>query len=541
MLNRVWELMKHSLIIGTQESFVDTPTREKGGFLGDSWTISTSAMAAMGERTMSLRVLKEFLTSQDQYWPDGRLNAVYPNGDGKRDIPDYTQMYLFWVWDYYIQTGNKGFLQDHFDQLQKVAAYIYSCRNNLTGLIHNLTGGSGAYLYGIVDWPATMRYGYDMSTEARTVINAYAYLDFKIMARISEVLDDPELHASYTLLADGIKQAINENLINSEGIYIDGLSSDLAQSTHASQHANMLPLAMGIVPGENIDKVIETVKSKQMSVGMVTLKWLPEALGESEEGEHLVDLYTNAEWDGWAKTITLGATATWESWDALSTGQSLSHPWGAAGIHGIIQYILGIKPLQPQHALIQVKPLGFGEKLSHAEGTIPTDRGPVSVSWESANNQYNMTLEIPANMKARVYIPAGESESSVVLVNDREVPFEREQDHLYVGEFGSGTYTFSRQPSNTQSSSLDLHDGNYRVYPNPARDEVTVDLGKQYENVRIEIRDISGQIRKERKFTDARFCNFKIDPNHAGAGIVMLTIYTGEGIPATLKLAKSIG
>jgi alpha-L-rhamnosidase len=68
---------------------------------------------------MNLRALNEFLDSQDHYWPDGRMNAVYPNGDGKRDIPDYTQFFLFWAWDYYLQTGDKEWLLKNYSKLKK--------------------------------------------------------------------------------------------------------------------------------------------------------------------------------------------------------------------------------------------------------------------------------------------------------------------------------------------------------------------------------------------------------------------------------------
>ena len=179
MLNQVWDLMKHTIVEGSQESFVDTPTREKGGFLGDSWSIGTSAMVTMGERTMNIKALKEFITSQDQYWPDGRMNAVYPNVDGGRDIPDYTQMFLFWLWDYYMQTGDNEFLRTYYPQIKKVAKYVADYTNKNTGLIHDLKGGSNAYLYGIIDWPETMRYGYDVETASRTVMDCYAYFDLK--------------------------------------------------------------------------------------------------------------------------------------------------------------------------------------------------------------------------------------------------------------------------------------------------------------------------------------------------------------------------
>ncbi len=447
MLNKVYALMKHSLILGSQESFVDTPTREKGGFLGDSWSIGVTTMNCMNDRLMNLRILEQFLQSQEQYWPDGRLNAVYPNGDGKRDIPDYTQMFLFWIWDYYMITGNKQFLADNYHQIKNVVDYIGKYINPKTGLIHNLEGGSSAYKYGIVDWPADMRYGYDVSVESRTVIDAYAYYDFKIFGLIANELDSSQAAEKYNKQAENMANAINKQLINSEGVYIDGLVQDGTQSTHASQHANMLPLALGLVPEENKLAVKNLVKDKKMSVGMVTLRWLPEAIGEADEGEHLIDLFTNTKWDGWAKTISQGGTATWESWNAISNGESMSHPWGAVGIQSIYKYILGLKNIKPQHELIQIKPLWFGNKLLDAEGTIPTDRGSIKIKWNYDNSEsvYKLECSVPDNIRAKIYIPKAGSNSLKVSVNEETINGTFNGDYIYLGEFGAGTYSIVRK------------------------------------------------------------------------------------------------
>lgn len=445
MLNQVYELMKHSVVVGTQESFVDTPTREKGGFLGDSWSIGTSAMHAMNDGVMNLQVLNQFLCSQEQYWPDGRMNAVYPNVDGKRDIPDYTQMFLFYVWDYYMQTGNKEFLKKNFDRIQKVASYVENYINSKTGLIHNLAGGKGPYEYGIIDWPEVMRYGYDMKVESRTVIDVYAYLNFQIMAKIAAEIDVEDIEKRFAKLASEMKRAINAQLINNQGIYIDGLNKDFTPSLHASQHANILTYSAGIVPDEYKTSVINKIKDDKMSVGMVTLKWLPQALGEANEGEHLFELYTNTSWDGWAKTVALGGTTTWEAWDANESGESMSHPWGAVGLIGMHQYILGVKALEPQYEKIQVKPLWFGDKLNFVEGTIPTCRGSISIGWEKTDKSYTLKLVVPNNITAEVYIPANNSNGKVVLVNGVEKICEKLRDYYCIGELTSGTYEISRR------------------------------------------------------------------------------------------------
>lgn len=444
MLNNVWNLMCHSLVVGSQEGFVDTPTREKGPFLGDGWSQSVPALSVMYDRIMSLRSLTEFLTSQDQYWPDGRLNAVYPNGDGGRDIPDYTQSFLVWAWDYYIQTGNTEFLRANYHRLKKIADYVDAYKNDSTGLIHKLAGGKGPYEFGIIDWPANMRYGYDMNTDSRTVVDAYAYADFDLMSKIAETVGNVKDKEIYRKKASEMQQAINSRLINKSGVYIDGLNTSLLQSEHVSQHANVMPLALGIVPAANLNKVVDEVKNRKMNVGMVCLRWLPEALGKAEQGAHLVDLYTNTEWDGWAKTISLGGTVTWESWNAPEVNESMSHPWGAVGLLGMQQFMLGISPLKPQHELVQIKPLDFGNKLQSASGRYPTDRGDILVDWKKDVKNYTLNITLPDNITANIFIPGFGIRGTTVKMDGKPIKGKQEGAYIVFENIGSGKHTFVR-------------------------------------------------------------------------------------------------
>jgi alpha-L-rhamnosidase len=442
MLNDVWSLMVHSLIVGAQEGFVDTPTREKGAFLGDSWSQAVPCLSVFYDRSMNLKSLKEFLESQDQYWPDGQLNAVYPNVDGARDIPDYTMVYLIWVWDYYMQTGNYEFLKSNYSRLKKIADYVYSYKNETTGLIQDLKGGKGPYEFGIIDWPMDMRYGYDMNAQSRTVIDAYAYADFNIMANIAEVLGEKSDKDFYYAKANQIKKDINKYLLNKDGVYIDGIYSDFSQSSHVSQHSNIIPYALGIAPAKYHPQIINEIKNRKMNVGMVCLRWLPDAIGIANEGGHLLDLYTNTSWDGWAKTITQGATVTWESWNAIENNESLSHPWGAVGLLGIQNYILGVRPLSPSLDTIQIKPLDFGDKLSYVKGVYKTDKGDVFVHWEKSNGKFILNVKIPVNITADVYIPKPNDDNGFVLFDKNEVKGISSGDYICLKNVGSGEHTF---------------------------------------------------------------------------------------------------
>lgn len=445
-LNSVWDFMKHSILTCAQEEFVDTPTREKGGFLGDAAIQSMVAMPVMNERLLSRRSLGEFLQSMDQHWSGtGRMNAVYPNKDGARDIPDYTQAYLTWVWSYYMETGDLAFLLQNYTYFKAIADYVHAAEDN--GLVSNLPGGGGAYLYGIVDWPATMRFGYDM-TYARTVINGWAYADYDIMAKIAAEVDMPADQVLYQGYADNLANSMT-NLISESGIYMDGLDSNGNPSTHASQQANMFPLALGIVPSNHTASVVNRIKELEMSSGMVTLPWLVRAIGEADEGEHLIELFTNEDWLGWAQCIAKGATATWESWDADAEGQSMSHAWGAAGLEGYVRYILGVKPALPQYEKVQIKPLDFGAALGAAAGTIPTDRGTIEVDWQNShsNAQYTLQITLPNNMTADIAVPRGAAAEPVVYLNGNAVTAIDDGSYLWLEDVGSGNHSIERTTS----------------------------------------------------------------------------------------------
>ena len=116
-LSNVWDLMKHSVPVDAQEEFIDS-MRQEGGFLGDGYQESLAAMDAQDERPMTRRRLIEFVESMSEFWNSsanlGRVNACYPDNQNARDIPDYSQMFLDWVWEYYMQTGDLAFLGTNY-------------------------------------------------------------------------------------------------------------------------------------------------------------------------------------------------------------------------------------------------------------------------------------------------------------------------------------------------------------------------------------------------------------------------------------------
>lgn len=439
-LNNVFALVKRSAIYSVQQQFVDTPSREKGQFLGDTVNDSIATMMAWQERDATQKAITEFAGSQGRYWSDGRVNAVYPNGDGKRDIPDFTEMYPIWVWRYYMQSGDATLLARVYATMQKIADYVWSYRNSGTGLITNLAGGSGDYLYGIVEWPPTERRSYDMSTTARTTVNILAAEVMRSVAAAAKALGKPAADATtYTTRADDLTASINSTLRRTDGIYIDG-SSGSSKSTHASQHANSYAIAFGIVPAAGLTAVADYVAGMGMSQGPMTAHWLAKALGDSEHYDALLKLLTNTSNPGWAHILSLGGTFTWESWDASTNGDSESHGWGSAVVLDILEHVLGVRVTGPGASTVTIRPPRTG--LTFANGTVHTQRGPVGADWTRDANGLTLKVDVPMNVRAQVDLPAADMASTTAT--GAGAPKYRASAGGWVSyDVGSGKSTFT--------------------------------------------------------------------------------------------------
>lgn len=443
-LDEVWDMMARSAIYSVQEAFVDTPTREKGQFLGDAANISYATMGAFGERDATQQALREFLNSGRRFWTTGndigRYNAVYPNGDGKRDIPDYSLMFVDWVWRYYQESGDRQLLAEAFPSILGTVDYVLRhipAEGPTAGLVTRLSGGSGQYLYGIVDWPEPGRFGYDMSAAARTTINAQSVDVLRDAAAMSQALGRPaEEAATLNQRADQLVERMNATLRRADGVYIDGLALDGTPSTHAGQHSTTYAIAHRVAPEADWPELAEYVEGLGMKQGPMTAHWILQALADAGRPDAVQDFLTNEDDLGWANILAQGGTFTWEAW-TLDPGSnfSQSHGWGAQAVVDIQQTILGVRTTTPGAATIEIAPPAAGP--AEASGTVPTQRGLVDVQWRRVAGGVVLEVDVPVNVTARISLPLAEGRA-YRATGRSEATYLGEEDGRAIFEVGSG-------------------------------------------------------------------------------------------------------
>ncbi len=370
------------------------------------------------------------------------------------------------AWHDYMQTGNSELLHKHFFDLKAKTLLALASDD---GLISTLKGGvttdflqtlyyKGSSFRDIVDWPPGTpkgerqpgnhgphpegeRDGY-VFMPYNTVVNAFHYYTLILMKDISRAIDKMDEARWFSEQANHVKESFNKNFFDEKrGIYFDGIGSD-----HASLHANMFPLAFGLVPEEKVLSVIEFIKSRGMACSVYGAQYLMEALYNAGEDDYALSLMSSESKRSWMNMLRVGSTVSTEAWDEyFKPNLTWNHAWGAAPANIIPRRMMGIRPLEPAFKLVEIKPQPGN--LKNVELQMPTIRGPIVIKWKRNGDTFELNLILPANIKARVWLPSLAKDT--FRENGKKI--DQCEDILALGkeegftgyEIGGGQYYFS--------------------------------------------------------------------------------------------------
>lgn len=299
----------------------------------------------------------------------------------------------------------------------------------------------------IVDWPEKERDGYDMRHAVKTVTSAFHARSLEAMAIVLRAVGNDQEADEHLALHAATKHAINEKLFDaSRGVYVDGLDATTGErSTHASLHANMLPLAFGLVPGDRVDSVADFVESRGMACSVYGAQYLLDGLFDAGRERHALALLTATHDRGWLHmSRDVGSTITLEAWDVkYKPNLDWNHAWGAVPANVIPRKLMGIEPIEPGFRRIRVRPRTG--TLERAALRHPSPRGPIDLGVTRSPDAWRATLTLPKGVDADVHVPTV-NPASIRITRDgaaSQAVITRVEDGRCVIEATAGTTTFT--------------------------------------------------------------------------------------------------
>ena len=387
-LNAIWDMCKYTMKATSFCGVFVDGDRERTPYEADAYINQLGWYYCAGDATLP-RYSHEYLMRKPT-WPT-----------------EWIMFSVLMAWEDYRFTGDPRSVQEFYGELKDKTLLALARPDGLISTVQPpFPKEVGAAIHikairDIVDWPTGDRDGCEMKP-VNTVVNAFHCLALRRMADLSVALRQPADAARFRAAAVKVLASLNAKLVDpATGLYVDGEGS-----THSSLHANMFPLAFGLVPKERLAQVTAFVKSRGMACSVYGAQFLMDALFDHGEAAHALALMTADGNRSWTHMIEgIGSTMATEAWDKkFKANQDWNHAWGAAPANLLPRKVLGVEPLEPGYARFRIRPQLGG--LAWAEGRVPTPRGPIVVRGEVTARRFTLTVEIPPDSTASLELPA---------------------------------------------------------------------------------------------------------------------------------------
>lgn len=430
-LNAVWDLCRYTIKATSALGIYIDGDRERIPYEADAIINQLSHYTTDREYAMGRRSSEYLL--EHPTWPT-----------------EWILQALIIAWNDYIYTGDKRSIEANYDILK--ARTLQSLRRD-NGLISTTDDKVrteefrrsirfDGLMRDIVDWPrcGDWPHGEDDHyhlTDYNTVVNAFHYRALVILQQMATLTARHEEAAALEQECEALRKRFNELLFDADkGVYRDGVESD-----HVSLHANLFPLALGLVDKENEARVMEYIRSRGLVCSVYAAQFLMDAVYGAGDGDYGLHLLSKEDERSWYNMVRHGATMTYEAWDdKFKNNQDWNHAWGAAPANVIPRYVVGVRALEAGFARMTIAPQT--SSLKSVEAVVPTIRGSVEVDIDSTAECYTLRAVIPANTVAEVSLPLL-GDVAEVYVDGKKTDLRLTDDgRVDCGEMGSGEHTF---------------------------------------------------------------------------------------------------
>ena len=353
-LTAVWELCRHTIEATTAFSVYIDGERERIPYEADAYINQLSHYAVQAEYETARRTFRHLLAKPT--WPT--------------EWALHMPLVAHADWQ---ATGSAALADENWDAL---VGKLLRGKARADGLL--VAGG-------IIDWPAGERDGFGCGLKdesdgrqigpmVNSVVNAFGLAALAALAELADATGRGdqaiEFRAQYARALPAFQAAFYDP---ARGVYIDGEGCD-----HASLHANMLPLAFGLVPEEARRGVAEFVVSRGMACSVYGAQYLLDGLFAAGRETDAVALLRSDGPRSWVNMLAQGTTMTMEAWNApAKPNLTWNHAWGAVPANAISRWVLGVQPVAPGYRVVSVAPR-LGD-LVWVRGRVPTPHGAIDV------------------------------------------------------------------------------------------------------------------------------------------------------------------
>jgi len=428
----------------------DCPQRdERLGWMGDIQAFSQTACFNMDMAGFFTKWVQDIRDAQPR---DGRFPDFAPHPFGPEErfcgVPAWADAGVVVPWRAYENYADTRMLAEHFASACRWIEYIRQrnpdliWRNGRNNDYNDWLNGDTLVL---PNWPKS---GGEVPKEV--FATAFFAHSTQLVARMANVLGRKQEARDYGRLAEEIRSAFCRQFVKPDG----RIQGDSQAGYALALHFNLLPEAQRPAALRHMLEGIDRYGGR-LSTGIQSTHRLMLELVGAGKTDVAYRLLESHQMPSWLYSLDQGATTIWERWDGYVAGRGFQDPgmnslnhwaFGSVG-EWMWRSIVGLNPddEQPGYKHFVVRPCPGGG-LTWASGQYDSIRGRIAIAWKTDASGLTMTVTVPANTTATVYVPAKDvssvTESGKPATASEGVKFLRMEAGTAVFAVESGSYAF---------------------------------------------------------------------------------------------------
>jgi alpha-L-rhamnosidase len=436
--NTVWSQRSNFVGIPT-----DCPQRdERLGWMGDAGVFWDAACFNMDVSTFTRRFTGDIRDAQGQdgAFPDFAPNALAkPTFRGDGASPGWADAGVILPWTSWQRYGDTEVIMQNWPAMMKYVRMI--AKRNPDHVWRNGRGTD----YG--DWLALdAKEPWDATTPRDLVGTAEWANSTKLMIEMAAAIDAAEDRAFLEELHQRVIRAFQSAFVKA-----DGTIGNASQTGYIlALHYNLLPAGLRQTALAKLSADIRR-RGTLLSTGFLGTPYALDVLADGGETELVYQLLKRTQYPSWGYMVAKGATTIWERWngDVGDVSMNSYNHYALGAVCGFLfRRVGGIEQIEPGFRRFRVRPLPH-RLMRRAGADYESVLGRISTDWQLNDENFALSLSVPANATAEVHIPGAEAgrvlEGGGSAQAAEGVKLLRRNGTEAVYEVGSGQYNFETQ------------------------------------------------------------------------------------------------
>ena len=404
----------------------DCPHRERLAYTGDAQVIVESSIYSFDMTQFYRKWFNDMDDARNKNSGYVPHTAPFAGGGGG---PAWGSAYVIMPWAYYCYYGDATLLEQHYKGMKHWIEYL-GTRTDERGIV--VREEPDGWCLG--DWCTPGR----VEIPESLVNTAYYYHVTDLMSKIASVLGNQEDHDFFTSLAKQIKASFNTVFFNPEtNHYWEG-----------RQGSDVFPLTFGMVPGDKTAAVFDAMLKHLESLnyhfdtGILATPLLLKVLSDNNRNDIAFRIMNQREEPSFGYLLDDKHTCLWETWNGRA---SRNHPMFGSVITWFYNSIAGIRfdETKPGMKHIIINPRKYSD-IDFCKSSYNSLYGIIRSEWKYNEGRFELTVEIPANTSATIYIPSEYgtiiNESKKTIIEQKDITILEKNDRHSILNVASGIY-----------------------------------------------------------------------------------------------------